>query len=94
MAREDAAVAASNWSVAVAVVDEALADEPSEVRNMDGTPLPEGGTEIRQTTEFFRALHSRRADYMKRLGREDEAKRELDRVEILNKSMGGVPTAP
>ncbi|HZL71641.1 MAG TPA: glycosyltransferase family 39 protein, partial [Planctomycetota bacterium] len=91
--REQAAVEASNWPAAVSTLAEALEDEPKEVRDMDGTPLPEGGFEIRQITDFFRAVHARRADYLVKLGRTEEARKDADRAEVLHRSLGGVPSA-
>ncbi|HKS16921.1 MAG TPA: hypothetical protein VJU16_06385, partial [Planctomycetota bacterium] len=68
--------------------------EPDEVRRLDGKPLPEGGFEIRQITDFFRAVHARRAGYLKQLGRLDESRRDEERADALHKSLGGVPAAP
>jgi 4-amino-4-deoxy-L-arabinose transferase-like glycosyltransferase len=92
--RERAAVESSNWEGASAVLAQTLGDEPEEVRRMDGTPLPEGGFEIRQIADFFRAVHSRRAEYLSRAGRPDEARKDAERAEILKRSLGGVPAAP
>lgn len=91
---EEAAVEASDWSAAASVLEEALRYEPREVRRMEGSPLPEGGFEIRQLTDFFRAMHARRAGYLKRIGNLEEAQREADRADTLRKSLGGVPVAP
>jgi len=60
---------------------------------LDGTPLPEGGFEIRQITDFFRAVHARRADYLVKLGRTEEARKDAERAEALHRSLGGVPSA-
>lgn len=92
--RERIFVEASYWGKAEAVLAEALRDEPDEVRRLDGSPLPEGGFEIRQITDFFRSLHARRAGYLTKLGREKEAAAEDAAAERLRKSLGGVPTAP
>ena len=92
--RETVAAEALNWSAADAVLVETLRVEPEEVRRLDGTPLPEGGFEIRQIVDFFRAVHARRSDYLARLGRADESRQEAERAEILHKSLGGIPAAP
>lgn len=92
--KERAAVEASNWEAAAAALGGTLRDEPDEVRRMEGAPLPEGGFEIRQITDFFRSVHARRAEYLKRLGRSEEARREAARAETLHRSLGGVPAAP
>ena len=92
--REQAAVEASNWKAAESILTETLEDEPGEVRRMEGVPLPEGGFEIRQITDFFRAVHARRAGYLEKLGRLDEARKDAERAEILHQSLGGVPSAP
>jgi hypothetical protein len=92
--RERAAVESSNWPAAVSALADTLRVEPEEVRRFDGTPLPEGGFEIRQITDFFRAVHARRAGYLEKLGRMDEARKDAERAEILHRSLGGVPAAP
>jgi hypothetical protein len=92
--KERAAVESSDWSAAAAILATTLEDEPDEVRGLKGEPLPEGGFEIRQITDFFRAVHSRRGDYLDRLGRTEDSRRELERAETLRRSLGGVPTAP
>jgi hypothetical protein len=92
--RERAFVESSDWAKAEAVLGEALRDEPAEVRHLDGSPLPEGGFEIRQITDFFRSLHARRGGYLTKLGRDQEAAVETAAEERLRKSLGGVPTAP
>ncbi len=84
----------SDWGAAADALAVALREEPEEVRRLDGTPLPEGGEEIRRTTDFFRSLHARRAGYLERLGRREEARRAAERAEILRNSLGGVPSAP
>lgn len=92
--RERAAVEASNWDAAASVLAETLRDEPREVQHLDGSPLPEGGYEIRQITDFFRSVHARRAGYLERLGRPEEARRDAERAETLRNALGGVPSAP
>ncbi|HEU4339879.1 MAG TPA: glycosyltransferase family 39 protein [Planctomycetota bacterium] len=92
--KEKAAVASSDWSGAAAVLAEMLEDEPAEVRRMDGTPLPEGGIEIREFTDFFSAVYVRRSGYLGMLGQTEASRSDADRAETLHRSLGGVPSAP
>ncbi|HTF58084.1 MAG TPA: hypothetical protein VK661_12705, partial [Planctomycetota bacterium] len=84
--REREAVARSDWNAAAAVLEEALAEEPDEVRRIDGTPIPEGRIELRRVAAWFEVLHGFRADLLGRAGRAEEAKAESKRAEILKRS--------
>ena len=92
--REQQAVADGDYTKAVGVLEEALREEPAEVRALEGKVLPEGGFEIRQITDFFRSLHARRAGYLEKLGKTQEAAAEAAKADALRRSLGGVPSAP
>ncbi|HEY3226901.1 MAG TPA: hypothetical protein VGK61_07910, partial [Planctomycetota bacterium] len=84
--REREAVARSDWNAAASVLEEALAEEPDEVRRIDGSPVPEGRVERRRVAAWFEVLHGFRADLLGRAGRAEEARAESNRAEILKRS--------
>jgi 4-amino-4-deoxy-L-arabinose transferase-like glycosyltransferase len=84
--REREAVARSDWNSAASVLEEALAEEPDEVRRIDGSPVPEGRVERRRVAAWFEVLHGFRADLLGRAGRAEEARAESNRAEILKRS--------
>jgi len=84
--REREAVARSDWNAAAAVLEEALAEEPDDVRRIDGAPVPEERVELRRVAAWFEVLHGFRADLLTRAGRAEEARTESKRQEALKRS--------
>jgi 4-amino-4-deoxy-L-arabinose transferase-like glycosyltransferase len=82
----NSAIKRSSWLEGAGILEEALRDEPEEVRRLDGTRIPPERRELRVIASWFELLHTYRGELLGRAGRTDEARRETDRGAVLKKS--------